>query len=864
MKFSIDMDKTIIKILFSILCLCLSVAGCETYVDEFWRANKEFEEAVEAQEALIAALESRCRELNSNVEALAAIVNAMPDYDNITSIVPVVKDGLRIGYTISFMKGPDITIYDGEGGPGHVPVIGVAKDPEDGFYYWTLEGEWIVVDGHRIKCDGEEKEIPLISTKDGRWIISYDNGQTWTDLGKADGIDGDPMFSSVTIYSTYVEFVLSDGTIFSVPKYSGTSISFSVEGSETGVVAGQSITIRYHVENATENTVVTAMSDGNYKVSIHPDSFAEGDIVITSPKYYQDGHVTILVSDGLGISFTKRLFFYERKIEFSTGKDIYIPSDGMDLYIPFRLNFDYHVEVDKGSWVKLEPYTKAEMRDEVIKAKVEPNYEFTRRQAVLKIWADNNPDAPEAEIRIIQDPAFFWIERGGMAMNHESSSFEIYFASTMATEAVSDAEWLKVSISDIWGDEYNLKGTVDYNSGSRRKARIVLRNESDKRELAVINVTQLAEGAENPDAMILRMRAERYNGFKVKLPFSGHVDCYVDWGDGTGTEHFTDFPVSHKYADKTPKDYIVKITGTVSGLNSRSGDPIIEVIQWGRTDLNDMWSAFENNRYIETLPENINDSFAKVGSFDNVFRNCTALKSIPENLFGKTENHNFNNTFHGCTALESVPENLFRYCTEARYFSETFSNCTSLKSIPEDLFRYNTKITNMQWIFHNTAVKEIPDYLLESCTELVDVGYMFYNSPLESVPAGLFSSCGKITNMNGTFRGTNIETIPNGFLDACTDLRSVSEMFADCLDLRRIPVSLFDKNRMVESFSYTFNGNINLRGESPYAVINGKKVHLYDRVNYPDHFIPVVNSYRCFGECVSMNDYRLIPDEWKN
>ncbi len=502
------------------------------------------------------------------------------------------------------------------------------------------------------------------------------------------------------------------------------------------------------------------------------------------------------------------------------------------------------------------------MRDETIRCKVDPNYGFERRQTVLKLWADNNPDAPEAEIRIIQDPAYFWIERERFAISHESSNFGIWFSSSMTSEVISDSEWLKVRTSGTLNDVY-INVTADHNAGESREACIIVRNKSDKRELAVIYVTQLAEGAEDPDVMILKMRAERYKNFKVKLPFGGRVDCYVDWGDGSEPEHFTSAPVTHKYADKTTKDYTVKINGTVSRLNSNEGDQIIEVIQWGRTSLKEMSSAFENNRYIETLPENINDSFFYVSGFDNTFRNCTALKSLPDNLFGKIENQNFNCTFNGCTALESVPENLFRDCAEARYFSETFGNCTSLKSIPEDLFKHNKKIRSLSWAFSNTAVTEIPEYLLESCTELVDVDYMFYGSPLESVPAKLFSSCGNIKNMNGTFSRTNIETVPNGFLDACTGLKTVRETFSYCLNLKRIPVSLFERNRMIESFNHTFDGDINLRGESPYEIINDRKVHLYERVKYPDHYLPVLESMRCFGDCGSMNDYRLIPNDWK-
>ena len=67
------------------------------------------------------------------------------------------KDGKEIGYTITFSKGNPITIYHGKDGQdgedGTTPTIGVKKDT-DGVYYWTLNGEFIVVDGGKIQAEG--------------------------------------------------------------------------------------------------------------------------------------------------------------------------------------------------------------------------------------------------------------------------------------------------------------------------------------------------------------------------------------------------------------------------------------------------------------------------------------------------------------------------------------------------------------------------------------------------------------------------------------------------------------------------------------------------------------------------------------
>ena len=61
-----------------------------------------------------------------------------------------------VGYTIKFAKSNPIVIYNGkDGADGNTPVIGVKKDT-DGIYYWTLDGEFIVADGQKIKAQGTD------------------------------------------------------------------------------------------------------------------------------------------------------------------------------------------------------------------------------------------------------------------------------------------------------------------------------------------------------------------------------------------------------------------------------------------------------------------------------------------------------------------------------------------------------------------------------------------------------------------------------------------------------------------------------------------------------------------------------------
>lgn len=91
---------------------------------------------------------------------------------------------------------------------------------------------------------GKDGITPLLKIENDYWFVSYDEGETWTQLGKAtgedgkdgadgkdgqngadgkDGQDGDSMFQSVTQDENYVYFTLADGTVIKIAKGNGNS-----------------------------------------------------------------------------------------------------------------------------------------------------------------------------------------------------------------------------------------------------------------------------------------------------------------------------------------------------------------------------------------------------------------------------------------------------------------------------------------------------------------------------------------------------------------------------------------------------------------------------------------------------------------
>ena len=196
--------------ILSFLALCLGFVSC--YDDS------GLIEKIKEIENRVSKLEEECKAMNTNISSLQTIVTALQQNDYVTSVAPITKDGIEIGYTISFDQSDPITIYHGK--EGNTPVIGI-KEHTDNIYYWTIDGEWLLdAEGNKVKVSGEDGATPKLKIEDDYWYVSYDNGNNWTMLYEAVSEDGDSFFESVSQDDKYVYLTLSDGTIVTLPKNS--------------------------------------------------------------------------------------------------------------------------------------------------------------------------------------------------------------------------------------------------------------------------------------------------------------------------------------------------------------------------------------------------------------------------------------------------------------------------------------------------------------------------------------------------------------------------------------------------------------------------------------------------------------------
>lgn len=231
----------------------VAVVSCKKFDDsKIWEELRDHENR-------IALLEELCKKLNSDIINLQTIVTALETNDYIINASPLATGD---GYTFLFKSGKSIVVYNGKDGSngsdgkdGVTPQIGVKKD-SDGIYYWTINGEWLLVDGEKVKAraedgnngengtngvDGKDGVTPQLKIVEGYWYVSYNDGIDWIKVGKAvgdnglNGANGDSFFKGVDMYDGFVVFRLNDGedTIIKIPLQKDTVLEVTVDKAGT-------------------------------------------------------------------------------------------------------------------------------------------------------------------------------------------------------------------------------------------------------------------------------------------------------------------------------------------------------------------------------------------------------------------------------------------------------------------------------------------------------------------------------------------------------------------------------------------------------------------------------------------------------
>ena len=835
--------------MMAVLMAMVTLFSCKALVrDELDNLQRQIDE-----------LRTKMDNLNGNISSLQQTILEISQGGYVTDVSEIMEEGKVVGYSLTFSDSRVLRILNGKDGAqgkdGHTPAIGVAKDA-DGIWYWMLDGEWMLDDSsNKIRAIGEDGVMgvtPQLKIEESYWYVSYDSGTSWSQLGKATGDSGDSFFAGIDTSSPdVVVLTLADGGTLEIPRYKLFSISFEYDEDGTTIAPGETLRIPYRLsEGATEDFLVTASSDGNYQVSVQSYGIDSGVLSITCPKTYVDGYINVTVYDGHGHAVVKVITFSRRRLTINNGLEYYVDAYGGRVEVPYTANFECVLKYQDGcdSWIEC-LQTKADYSGTMV-FQVSKNPLDEIRVGTIDICPARNSDYTYASIHITQSSAYFYIDKPRINVPSDGGEYQVTMNSSrgVVIRPKANYEWVHYSLSEQ-GDFYWMDLVVDKNrSDLERNAILEIYTASNDTKMGECIIHQLSFETDNERAMILGVSANYANDGMVYLPIKGQVDCYIDWGDGSFDllDGYIDYDkwISHQYSYEVPTSFNVEIFGTVERLSSDQM-PIVngirEVKQWGDLGLRDI---------------------------NNAFYGCSQLRSIVADRLGCFENiTSIYGAFSRCVNLESVPEDLFAYCSNVKEMNEVFSYCKALTSIPEKLFWNCTKVTSMWSLFNESGITTIPERLFEHCTKVSNLSSAFRKTPITSIPAGLFSACTELSNASYAFNECrNIESIPKGLLNHCKLLGNVEYMFGYS-GVKAIPVDIFDYCIYLNNVSWCFCGLNNwdgvMEGESPYTLINGVKVHLYERSLYPDYFDSPYSHDGCFSGCSNLTDYDSMPQDWK-
>lgn len=377
--------KVFSRILSLVSVLVLFFTGCQEYDDT------EIKGRVDNLESKVTELRLLVEKINSNLTSLVTAVDALNNQDQIVSVEKLPAGN---GYTITFKKSGTITIYNGEKGldgkngtdgldgkDGKSPVISISQD-SDGKYYWTLDGEWLLVNGQKVPATAEVT-VPKIKVEDGKFLFST-NGTDWVVIGDA-GTSGIGLIKNVRedVENNSVIIELSDREIV-IPK--GQNFALVIKADEIGIKAGETVNVEYSLISA-DNAIVRALPENGYTVKVNPISATKGQLSITAPSPVVDASILIVAVNGNGVMSGKILSIAEGKLDVKADATP-VPAEGGSVTVEITTNLDYEIVVPEAAktWITLVE-TKALRTDNVTFA-VAQNTEATQRTAEVEVRVD--------------------------------------------------------------------------------------------------------------------------------------------------------------------------------------------------------------------------------------------------------------------------------------------------------------------------------------------------------------------------------------------------------------------------------------------------------------------------------------------
>ena len=364
-------------------------------------------------------LETICKDLNEDISSISSIIEVMQENDYVTGVSKIIKDGKEIGYTISFNKNEDITIYngidgkdgkDGENGKdgkdgldgvnGSTPSIGVNQD-SDQKWYWTVDGNWITdKDGNKISASGADGITPELKIENECWYLSLDKGKTWKEIGSAvdTSLRGYTFIEKLVDTEGSVQLTLTDGTILTLPKEKPLGLVFG-DISNLACIPGTSLKIPFHINGDSEGLKIDCINSAIWDSSVQMMSANEGYVLTTAPEESSSCKIIVIATNGRYIDMVT-LIIDKGVITYEDNK-YSISSAGGIIEFPYDSNIDISISIPEQAqtWLTAAD-TKAAVVSHTISFMVQPNTTEYVRHADISIF--NKDKDLIGEIRIAQ------------------------------------------------------------------------------------------------------------------------------------------------------------------------------------------------------------------------------------------------------------------------------------------------------------------------------------------------------------------------------------------------------------------------------------------------------------------------------
>lgn len=715
------------KIILLLTIASAVFSGCDKYDDSSIKSD------INDLKQRVAALEQQCKMMNENITSIQSILSAVQKQDGIVSVTDL-PDGA--GYSVLFSSGKLIYLYNGKNGvdgrdgiDGNTPQISVRID-SDGIYYWTIDGEWMVVDGKKVKAigadgkdgtNGKDAITPQLKIEDDFWYITYDEGKTWIKLDRAkgdDGKDGDNIFKSVTTEDGYAVFVLNDSecTTIKIPLASSlavTSLKYIPEYSDLGAVVTYSM--------VDEKLVPQPFL---MKFEVFPSEMV--DYIVKNWKECLSAKV-VYTHNGTRAEAGD---FVDMEIMSVTGEDgvlsVGIASDSLSYEDILSKEFD--------------------------------SYWLTRLDAYISVSISINKNV------IRSDYIYLYPVRQG-DIEYETEDVKPLW--TESRSVVWCNLWNNLPMGYYGYDDSYIAG----------RGRILITKEYDN-TLGCGFYHDKLRSIVFPHPMIFD-----------SLSFYGVNLISIDF-NGAITTNFISFSECKKLAALDLSKVIVKGGGDDSrGIFGECAElRTLDLSNFGTYNMTDMQRMFYGCKNLASLDLSNFDT-RKVTNMRDMFERCSSLKSL--NLSGfSTENvTDMSKMFEGCSSLESLDLSHFDTRSVSDFgMHRMFYNCSSLKSL--DLSHFDTKnVTYMGLLFYGCEKLETLDLSNFNTGKVTGMSSMFAGcSNLKSLDLSVFSTVA-VKSMSSMFSGcSSLKSLNLSNFDT-SNVTNMTSMFSGCSGLKSINLS---------------------------------------------------------------------------